>query len=115
MERIDQPALNQAIEMMWSRFLPEMLERVSVLEVAEQAFQQGRLTQEQRNAANAAAHKLAGVLGTFGLTKGTILAREAETFFACEPDVRSDLAQELPQITSDLRHMIENRYALKSV
>ena len=39
----------------------------------------------QREAAHAAAHKLAGTLGTFNLARGTELAREFELLFSAEP------------------------------
>ena len=60
---------------MWAQFLPQIQERVAVLETAAEAFAAGRLS-KQHEAAKTAAHKLAGVLGTFGLTQGTVLARE---------------------------------------
>ena len=43
---------------------------------------EGSLTAEQREQASSAAHKLAGVLGTFGLDEGTNLAREAEILYS---------------------------------
>ncbi len=74
----------QAMDGLWVRFLPEIKERVAVLEAAAQAAGEGTLTGKQREAAQAAAHKLAGVLGTFGLTRGTVLARELELTFGRE-------------------------------
>jgi HPt (histidine-containing phosphotransfer) domain-containing protein len=111
MEPITQPAMAQAIEAMWGRFLPLMEERVAVLESAETALSSGLLTIEQRSAANAAAHKLAGVLGTFGLTRGTILARKAEILYSAEPEFDPAAARELKKITVQLREMIECRKA----
>ena len=70
--------LSEALDRLWIQFLPQMQERVSTLEAACTALAAGTLSVEQRAEANTAAHKLAGVLGTFGLTKGTVLAREAE-------------------------------------
>ncbi len=70
-------ALSQAIDRLWARFLPEIRERVAILEAAASAVAAGKLSATRRQAAQAAAHKLAGVLGTFSLTRGTVLAREA--------------------------------------
>lgn len=63
---------------LWTRHLPEIAERVGVLERACSAMETGKLLGEERKAAMAAAHKLAGALGTFGRTRGTELARELE-------------------------------------
>ena len=69
-----QAALSAALDRLWTQYLPLMQERVEVLEAAAQDFAAGPLSVERQQAARAAAHKLAGVLGTFGLTRGTVLA-----------------------------------------
>jgi HPt (histidine-containing phosphotransfer) domain-containing protein len=102
-------ALSQAMDGLWVRFLPELLERVAVLEAAVQAVSKGKLTAKQREAAQSAAHKLAGVLGTFGLTRGTVLARELELTFARESSPRRDAGKKLAEIAAELRAMIESR------
>jgi HPt (histidine-containing phosphotransfer) domain-containing protein len=109
MEPIAQLDLAAAIHQMWEKFLPQMEERVAILESAGAALAEEQLTLEQRAAANAAAHKLAGVLGTFGLTKGTILAREAEIIYSGEPETDPDAAAHLHSITAQLRTLIEDR------
>jgi len=111
MDPIAQPAMAQAIEAMWVKFLPLMEERLAILEAAETALSSGLLTIEQRVAANTAAHKLAGVLGTFGLTKGTILAREVEILYSAEPELDPAAAREIKKITAQLREMIDCRKA----
>jgi HPt (histidine-containing phosphotransfer) domain-containing protein len=109
MEPIAKPALNEVLGQMWAKFLPQMEERVATLESADQALAAGTLSIEQRAAANAAAHKLAGVLGTFGLTRGTILAREAEIIYSGEPETDPEAAAQLRQISAQLRVLIQNR------
>ena len=109
MEHIAQPALAAAIDQMWVKFLPQMEERVAVLESASSALANETLTTHQRAEANAAAHKLAGVLGSFGLTKGSILAREAEIMYSGEPETDPEAAIQLSKITSQLRAMIDSR------
>ena len=81
-----------------------MEERVAALEAAGTALTAGRLSDDQREAAQSAAHKLAGVLGTFGLTKGTILAREAEML--CSGDADPASAAQLTDIAAQLRSLI---------
>lgn len=102
-------ALSQAMEGLWLRFLPEIKTRVAVLEAATQAASEGKLTGKQREAARAAAHKLAGVLGTFDLTRGTVLARELELTFARESSPGRDAGEKLAEIAAELRSMVESR------
>jgi len=54
-------------------------------------------------------HKLAGVLGSFGLTRGTVLARELELTFARESSPGPDASAKLSAIAAELRAMIESR------
>jgi HPt (histidine-containing phosphotransfer) domain-containing protein len=77
-----QPSLAGALDVLWAKFLPENEERVATLEAASAASARGSLSEDEREAAGSAAHKLAGVLGTFGLTRGTELARELEQMFS---------------------------------
>lgn len=102
-----QPELNAALDRMWKQFLPQIEERVAVLEAASRALSDGTLTDHQRDAAQAAAHKLAGVLGTFGLMKGTILAREAEML--CSGDADPANAAQLTEISGQLRSLVTER------
>jgi HPt (histidine-containing phosphotransfer) domain-containing protein len=109
MDPIELKALTDALHRMWDKFLPEMVARLEVLETADAALAAGALSLAQRQEANTAAHKLAGSLGTFGLTKGTILAREAEMLYASEPETDPVAAARLAQISAQLRKIVENR------
>ncbi len=101
------PDLAAALDRLWARFLPELRERVAVLASAAQSLSAHTLTPGQQEAAQEAAHKLAGVLGTFNLERGTELARELELLYATPPDPSS--ASRLAQHASDLRSLIDNR------
>ena len=103
------PALTAALNRLWVQFLPEIEERVAILESASAALAAHQLSIEQHEAAHAAAHKLAGVLGTFGLAEGTILAREAENLCSAEPGPGSAAAARLTQIAAQLRAIVESR------
>jgi HPt (histidine-containing phosphotransfer) domain-containing protein len=94
---------------LWERFLPDIRERVAVLEAAAKAVDERKLSAKQREAAQAAAHKLAGVLGTFGLTRGTVLARELELTYARESSPGPDAGAKLAEIAAELRAMVESR------
>src|SRR4028119_185590 len=61
---------------------PDFDQRVDTVEGAVQAISAGTLDHTLRASAERDAHNLAGSLGTFGLQRGTELARELETTFA---------------------------------
>lgn len=107
MEPAEQSALSQALDQLWARFLPQIEERVSILESAAAAISADQLSTAQREAASAAAHKLAGVLGTFGLARGTDLARELEVTYSREgvPAPSAHIAT----ITAELRAIVASR------
>ena len=108
METSPQAALALALDRLWKQFLPQNEERVAMLEAANEAIAAGKLSDHQRTDANAAAHKLAGTLGTFGLTKGTILAREAEILYSGGETDPESLTR-LTSITQQLKALIASR------
>jgi HPt (histidine-containing phosphotransfer) domain-containing protein len=103
------PGLSEALNRLWRQFLPQMHERVTVLDCAIGPFAAGVLTEQQREEVNAAAHKLAGVLGSFGLPEGTVLAREAEGIFSGPSEPNPVAAARVARIVRDLRYLIESR------
>jgi HPt (histidine-containing phosphotransfer) domain-containing protein len=102
-------ALSQAIDRLWVRFLPEIKERIAIIQVAADALAAGTLITSRREAAYEAAHKLAGVLGTFGLTPGTVLARELEINFSRGDGPDPASGKRLAAIATELRAMVESR------
>lgn len=100
-----QPDLTAALDRLWARFLPEIRQRVAIVDSAIESLAAQSLSAEQKEAAASAAHKLAGVLGTFSLHRGTELARELELQFT---DTLSS-AENLASQASELRSIIENR------
>lgn len=104
-----QNTLSHALDGLWQRFLPEIIERVDVLQLAATAIAGSGLDPDEREAAQAAAHKLAGVLGTFGLSRGTELAREIEGLLASQPSVNSQAGARFAAAAAELREVIQNR------
>jgi HPt (histidine-containing phosphotransfer) domain-containing protein len=104
-----QPEMAEALNRLWKQYLPAMEERVAVLEKAGRSLAEGEISGDERAEANIAAHKLAGVLGTFGLTKGTVLARKAEILYSGDNGTDPEEAAELAQIAAQLKAMIEGR------
>ena len=109
METNEQPSLAGALDALWTRFLPEMEARVATLESAARAFAANRLTEQEQEQAHAAAHKLAGVLGTFGLTRGTVLARELEMIYSRQNGRDSAQAEQLSSIAAELHALLATR------
>ena len=73
--------IQEMLAELWRRHLPEMRERLSVLQEACATSQQRPLDAAEREKAIFAAHKLAGALGTFGHPEGSDLARSIEHKF----------------------------------
>ena len=109
MQPHEQDALNQALDGLWAKFLPLIEDRVYLLESAAAACAVNRLSSEEQQAAFAAAHKLAGVLGTFGLARGTALARELEIMYSREGGPDRSLAPRLAAIAAELRTIVASR------
>jgi HPt (histidine-containing phosphotransfer) domain-containing protein len=101
--------LGAALDQLWARFLPEIRARVDMLDTAAAACEAGTLQVAQHLAAHAAAHKLAGTLGTFNLAQGTELAREFELAFSCEEAPDSVMAERLIAISKEIRRIVESR------
>ena len=69
------------ISALWERSRHTVVERAARLRTAGDLLSDNRLDHATQQSAVDSAHKLAGVLGTFGLPRGTDLAREAEVLF----------------------------------
>ena len=104
-----EPAIADAMNRLWAKFLPQMQARVATLEAAAAALTSGTLTDDLREHASAEAHKLAGVLGTFGIQEGTELAREAEHAYKDDLGPAQNTADRLTGIAARLRTLITAR------
>ena len=101
--------ISKALDTMWERHRSQILERVAVLEAAALDLTANQLRASDREAAHAAAHKLAGTLGMFNLARGTDLARELEQIYSSESASPVASGQQLASMAAELRAMIENR------
>jgi HPt (histidine-containing phosphotransfer) domain-containing protein len=101
--------ITEAMNRLWAKYLPQMEERVATLQNAAESLANGTLTEEGQQRACAEAHKLAGVLGTFGLKEGTELAREAEGLYGNALAADSATAMRLSLIAERLKRMIARR------
>ncbi|MDJ0703579.1 MAG: response regulator [Leptolyngbyaceae cyanobacterium MO_188.B28] len=98
-----QPAYNEAIAALWRQYQGLMAERLDALKQAMQAIEADALSEELRQTAGRAAHKLAGVLGMFERPEGTQLARQLETML-----VGSDRKQDsqIPALVNQLEALL---------
>ena len=100
-------SMTEALSGLWRKFLPDIELRVGLVEAAAKALESNSLSREQREEAHDAAHKLAGILGTFSLPHGTDLARNAECLLAEEISPAS--ATELNAWVRELRLMVNGK------
>lgn len=101
--------LTEAMDRLWTKFLPQMVERVATLQKAAESAANGTLGAAEQQSAGSDAHKLAGVLGTFGLQEGTELAREAEDLYSGTLDGSAAVGDRLTQIAEQLRTIVAGR------
>ncbi|WP_446742764.1 Hpt domain-containing protein [Silvibacterium acidisoli] len=89
----------------WRTNYPVMMARLVVLQNACQALDAGSLDDVTRGDAYVAAHKLAGVLGTFGLPEGSDIASQLEASLGPEGGVPDK--QSFSDSVAKLEKMIE--------
>jgi HPt (histidine-containing phosphotransfer) domain-containing protein len=101
--------LAEALDRLWKRFQPQMRERLAVIQSAALSLGCGRLDLGEREQARSAAHKLAGVLGTFNLSRGTEVARELELVFCSSGHLDPESTAHLAALASELESIIDSR------
>lgn len=94
-------ALSGALQRVYAKNYDKLLERLACVEAALRQAAGGTLSDEGCRAAQSEAHKLAGVLGTFGLSGGTALARDLEQSLRAQLDAAE--LDRLVQVAADLR------------
>src|SRR6202012_2503204 len=80
-EQSQEQKMQAMISALWDRSRHTVVERAQLLQSAGDLWNENRLDAATKLRAVDSAHKLAGVLGTFVLPRGTDLAREAEGLF----------------------------------
>ena len=95
--------LQARLRQAWVEARTLVAERMRVLEAAVSAANLGALGQEQRSSAIAAAHKLAGSLGVFGLREASFCARNIEEQFHAGCRDAGTLARMVQRLQQQLR------------
>lgn len=101
------PNIVAAIGKVWERFKDRIAARVTAIEQANQALESGELPQELHATAKQEAHKLAGSLGTFGLTEGSVIARQVEQLLQ-SPTLDASQSGDLTALVQALRSQIDH-------
>jgi HPt (histidine-containing phosphotransfer) domain-containing protein len=99
--------LHDLLATLWSRSRETISERLDVLRATQRALRANPADKNARRAGADAAHKLAGILGTFGLPEGTNLARHAEVMLESAAPIRPFDLESLQKAIDQLHLMIE--------
>jgi HPt (histidine-containing phosphotransfer) domain-containing protein len=99
--------LQAMIAVVWDRSRHTVVERAALLRAAADLLMEGCLDEATQMKAVDSAHKLAGVLGTFGLSRGTDLAREAEVFFGRSTRPDKTEIERLRSLLTELTQLID--------
>ena len=99
--------LQSMISALWDRSRHTVVERAALLRTAGELMADHRLDEATQMNAVDSAHKLAGVLGTFGLPRGTDLAREAEVLFGQSTTPGEVEIERLQVLLAELTHLID--------
>ena len=99
--------LQTMISALWERSRHTVVERAALLRTAGDLLSDNSLDQATQQKAVDSAHKLAGVLGTFGLPQGTDLAREAEVLFGQSTPLGRDEIDRLQLLLAELTRLID--------
>jgi HPt (histidine-containing phosphotransfer) domain-containing protein len=94
---------------MWKNSRATVAERMRTLRHAQEKLAKATLEGKERKEAESAAHKLAGILGTFGLPQGTALASRIENLLATEGLIEEQHHHELAAWLDDLEAQIASK------
>lgn len=105
-------AAEEAARVVWQRRKPEAIKRIGILEDVIAALVEGRLDAHLRLAGEDAAHKLAGSLGSFGFSRGSELAFQAEALVGGHGSLEVGDARRLAEWVDGMRVEIERPVGL---
>ncbi len=91
----DAKEMADLLQALWVKNYPLLVERMKLLHAAKEKLNAGCLNEQTRKDGEEAAHKLAGILGTFGLPQGSVLASRIEVLLAGGPSISAERATEL--------------------
>ena len=101
--------MEELLQALWKKNYSILQERLQVIRDAQERLATGSLDEQARSEAESAAHKLAGILGTFGLPEGSALASKIEGFLARRAAPRADSAPQLKSWLDELEVIVASR------
>lgn len=99
--------LHDLLSTLWMRSRQTISERLDVLRTALRSLRANPADASARKSGGDAAHKLAGILGTFGLPEGTEVARRIELMLESAAPIRAFDLEFLQSAIDQLHQMIE--------
>ena len=103
-----QKILHDLLETLWEQRKGSVVDRLQTLQKAVSTLDHSP-TPKSRETGIDAAHKLAGILGTFGLPRGTDLAREVEVAMSREGSMPPEAVAHMQQVVDELATLIAQR------
>lgn len=98
-------SVGEALGEIWDRAYPVTIQRIGSIEDAATELARERPDAARLDAGRSDAHKLAGVLGTFGLDRGTQLARGLEARLQAHAGPAA--AREAHRMAVELRTLVD--------
>ena len=103
-----QKKLHDLLATLWEQRKGILLERLHVLKESITSLETTGSPESRKRGAETA-HKLAGILGTFGLPRGTELAREAEVTLDQDAPLNAADLVRLHEVAGELGLLIDHR------
>ena len=97
-----------ALAGVWRQFQGRVNQQIETLEQAATAVKENTIDQHLLALAQREAHTLGGSLGTFGLSKGSKLAREIESLLTSEKSLQIEEIKQLDNLVISLRQEIDD-------
>ncbi|MBV8116150.1 MAG: Hpt domain-containing protein [Silvibacterium sp.] len=101
--------IDDLLQMLWVKNYPILIERLTSIRNTKDMLNESSLDDRARKAGEEAAHKLAGILGTFGLPHGSVLASKIEALLAGDASTCVRRAGELSSWVQELEAVIASR------
>ena len=101
--------LQQLLLKLWVNSKATIAERLETIRDAQTHMAKNSLNATKRSQAIDAAHKLAGILGTFGLPEGTELARQIEEGLNVSNPAEGLNAEDLDALVKQLAVLIDKK------
>jgi HPt (histidine-containing phosphotransfer) domain-containing protein len=98
--------MDDLLQALWVKNYPILAERLKLIRSAKNKVDRGYLDDPTRRDGEEAAHKLAGILGTFGLPQGSVLASKIEVLLASDASACVQRSAELASLVQELEAVI---------